>query len=285
MSSSKSAAAHTGRGDCGIQARVTRSRRATRRREGIAEQRPTRKRFLPAIVAPPRRRRTPKSRAAVKRGVSQAASPDRATQRRHSRCAKRTARRSPAAGRAGKKGGTFASRRRGARRGCGARCPPSKTGSPPATSRQRIFSGISLGTILLLAALGLAITYGLMGVINMARRADHDRRLRDLRRAGPVPPICARRVRLLPCQCRRLRPADSSALLWTHGHPPSVRPPLKRAGDLGFEPHPHPGGAHDLRRAERPGREPGVDVGRHRDRAAVERVVIIAFAAGVLLLV
>ena len=32
----------------------------------------------------------------------------------------------------------------------------------------RIFSGISLGTILLLAALGLAITYGLMGVINMA---------------------------------------------------------------------------------------------------------------------
>ena len=32
----------------------------------------------------------------------------------------------------------------------------------------RIFSGISLGSILLLAALGLAITYGLMGVINMA---------------------------------------------------------------------------------------------------------------------
>ena len=32
----------------------------------------------------------------------------------------------------------------------------------------RIFSGISLGSILLLAALGLAITYGVMGVINMA---------------------------------------------------------------------------------------------------------------------
>jgi urea transport system permease protein len=32
----------------------------------------------------------------------------------------------------------------------------------------KIFSGISLGSILLLAALGLAITYGLMGVINMA---------------------------------------------------------------------------------------------------------------------
>jgi urea transport system permease protein len=32
----------------------------------------------------------------------------------------------------------------------------------------RVFTGISLGSILLLAALGLAITYGLLGVINMA---------------------------------------------------------------------------------------------------------------------
>jgi urea transport system permease protein len=32
----------------------------------------------------------------------------------------------------------------------------------------RMFTGISLGSILLLAALGLAITYGLMGIINMA---------------------------------------------------------------------------------------------------------------------
>ncbi len=32
-----------------------------------------------------------------------------------------------------------------------------------------VFSGISLGSILLLAALGLAVTYGLMGVINMAQ--------------------------------------------------------------------------------------------------------------------
>src|SRR5260221_13889600 len=31
-----------------------------------------------------------------------------------------------------------------------------------------LFAGVSLGSILLLAALGLAITYGLMGVINMA---------------------------------------------------------------------------------------------------------------------
>jgi urea transport system permease protein len=32
----------------------------------------------------------------------------------------------------------------------------------------RLFTGLSLGSILLLAALGLAITYGLLGVINMA---------------------------------------------------------------------------------------------------------------------
>ena len=31
-----------------------------------------------------------------------------------------------------------------------------------------VFSGLSLGSVLLLAALGLAITFGLMGVINMA---------------------------------------------------------------------------------------------------------------------
>src|SRR6202007_3109546 len=31
-----------------------------------------------------------------------------------------------------------------------------------------LFAGVSLGSILLLAALGLAITYGLMGIINMA---------------------------------------------------------------------------------------------------------------------
>ncbi|WP_432705503.1 ABC transporter permease subunit, partial [Burkholderia plantarii] len=31
-----------------------------------------------------------------------------------------------------------------------------------------LFAGLSLGSVLLLAALGLAITYGLIGVINMA---------------------------------------------------------------------------------------------------------------------
>ena len=38
----------------------------------------------------------------------------------------------------------------------------------PGADRRHLFSGLSLGSILLLAALGLAITYGVMGVINMA---------------------------------------------------------------------------------------------------------------------
>ena len=33
---------------------------------------------------------------------------------------------------------------------------------------QTIFQGLSLGSVLLLAAIGLAITFGVMGVINMA---------------------------------------------------------------------------------------------------------------------
>ena len=56
---------------------------------------------------------------------------------------------------------TSASRRRRA-------CARSKAGSPGASAPGLLFAGISLGSILLLAALGLAITYGLMGVINMA---------------------------------------------------------------------------------------------------------------------
>ena len=48
------------------------------------------------------------------------------------------------------------------------RCARSKGGSPPARWRDGSSAALSLGSILLLAALGLAITYGLMGVINMA---------------------------------------------------------------------------------------------------------------------
>ena len=46
--------------------------------------------------------------------------------------------------------------------------PLLKEDSFSSTQIANLFYGISLGSILLLAALGLAITFGLMGVINMA---------------------------------------------------------------------------------------------------------------------
>ena len=70
----------------------------------------------------------------------------------------------------------------------------------------RVFSGVSLGSILLLAALGLAITYGLMGVINMAHGelimigAYATYVVQNLFRA-----YASRRVRLLPVAARARR--------------------------------------------------------------------------------
>ena len=111
-----------------------------------------------------------------------------------------------------------------------------------------------------------------------ARRADHDRRLRDLRRAEPVPAARAGAVRLLSAGggaggLRDQRGCGRGP--GAHGDPASLRSAARNAArDVGPEPHPHPGRAHDLRRAERPGRESGVDVRRRRDhdqrRAAVE---------------
>ncbi len=48
------------------------------------------------------------------------------------------------------------------------RCAPSSDARSCPRSPPRLFSGLSLGSVLLLAALGLAITFGLMGIINMA---------------------------------------------------------------------------------------------------------------------
>jgi hypothetical protein len=60
--------------------------------------------------------------------------------------------------------------------------PQEAVTAPHATSSEpTLFFGLSLGSVLLLAGIGLAITFGVMGVINMAaRRADHARRLHDL---------------------------------------------------------------------------------------------------------
>ena len=138
----------------------------------------------------------------------------------------------------------------------------------------RVFSGVSLGSILLLAALGLAITYGLMGVINMAH--------------GELIMIGAYATYVVQNLFRSYAPGAFDCVpdrggagrvrrvgAGRHGaraqrDPLPLRPAARDAArDLGHQPDPDPGGAHGVRRAERAGREPGVDVGRRR--AVVER--------------
>ena len=133
-----------------------------------------------------------------------------------------------------------------------------------------LYQGISLGSILLLAAIGLAITFGVMGVINMAHgemimlgaysafvvqelfRAFLPGAWFDLlsgrRGPGRVPVAGAVRRR------RRARP-DPLPLRPAAGDP---------ARDLGPEPDPAADRAHDLRRAEPGGRQPELDDGRLR---------------------
>lgn len=60
------------------------------------------------------------------------------------------------------------------------------------------FSGLSLGSILLLAALGLAITYGLLGVINMAHGEMLMLGAYSAYGAGAVSAVCAAVAGALP---------------------------------------------------------------------------------------
>ena len=117
---------------------------------------------------------------------------------------------------------------------------------------------------------GLAITYGLMGVINMA----HGELIMIGAYATYVVQNLFRSVRcpgafdwyLLARAAGGVRRVGARR----HGaraqrDPLPLRPAARDAArDLGHQPDPDPGRAHDLRRAERAGREPGVDVGRHR---------------------
>ena len=131
-----------------------------------------------------------------------------------------------------------------------------------------VFTGISLGSVLLLAALGLAITYGLMGVINMAHGEflmigayttfvvqnafrQHAPGAFDWYLAAALPAAfaCAFVVGVVIERTRR-------AL--------SVRPTARDAArDLRPQPAADPGDAHAVRRPERRGREPVVDERRH----------------------
>ena len=119
---------------------------------------------------------------------------------------------------------------------------------------------MSLGSILLLAALGLAITYGLMGVINMAHGelimigAYTTYVVQNLFRAHlpgafdwyllfavPAAFVVAALVGMV---------LERTVIRWLYG-----RPLETLLATWGISLDPDPGGAHDLRRAERAGRE------------------------------
>ncbi len=141
-----------------------------------------------------------------------------------------------------------------------------------------LFSGVSLGSILLLAALGSRDHLRPDGHHQHGpRRVPDDRRLHDLSRAGRVP-------RLLSGRLRRLRARRAADRLRGHrGHRHgaraqraalALRPAARDAAhDLGREPAADPGLPHLLRRAERRSREPELDVGRHPARRRLRDAV------------
>ena len=154
------------------------------------------------------------------------------------------------------------------------------------------FTGISLGSILLLAALGLAITYGLMGVINMAH--------------GELIMIGAYATWLVQAFFKSTLPdffdwylLAAMPVAFTgvgpggrgdgaHGDPLPLRPSAgNAAGHLGHQPGADAGCAQPVRRAERGRGKPQLDE-RQRHPAGQphlpwNRILIVGFAAAVLI--
>ena len=113
-----------------------------------------------------------------------------------------------------------------------------------------LFYGVSLGSVLLLAALGLAITFGLMGVINMAHG--------ELLMIGAYSTYV---VQLLFSGIHSDRAGRHGAR--AHGHSLALWSSAgNAAGHLGHQSVPDAGRAQHFRRAERRGREPVLAHGR-----------------------
>ena len=141
------------------------------------------------------------------------------------------------------------------------------------------FAGISLGSVLLLAALGLAITYGLMGVINMAHGelimigayATYvvQNLFAPMRRARSTG-ICWR-----PCRLRSASPAlvgmvlERTVIRWLYGRPLETLLATWGISLILMQGVRTLFGAQNVQVVE-----PGIHVGRHRSiqrhRAAVE---------------
>ena len=143
---------------------------------------------------------------------------------------------------------------------CATRWPRSNSYQTKVRLAQNTFAGLSLGSILVLLALGLSIIFGLMGVINMAHgefmmvgafttyvvsewfKAPPARAAFDYYLIAAVP------AAFLVVGVRRLG-------LRSAGRPPPLRPAAgNAAGDLGHRPDPDPAGPLHVRRQPRTSR-------------------------------
>ena len=118
---------------------------------------------------------------------------------------------------------------------------------------QNVWYGLSLGSVLLLAAIGLAITFGVMGVINMAHG--------EMVMLGAYTTFIVQEIfrayapgafdySLLVARARRLRRRRGGRHRHrARHHPLPLRPPAGNAArHLGRQPDPAAGDPHDLRR-------------------------------------
>jgi urea transport system permease protein len=138
---------------------------------------------------------------------------------------------------------------------------------------RNIWFGLSLGSVLMLAAIGLAITFGVMGVINMAHG--------ELVMLGAYTTYAVQEVirNSAPGAVRLVADHRAAAGLPRFGRggrghrarrgAVSLRPPAgDAAGHLGRVADPATGGALAVRADQQGGRQPLLDVGRLRGRAA-----------------
>ncbi len=138
---------------------------------------------------------------------------------------------------------------------------------------QNAWYGLSLGSVLLLAAIGLAITFGVMGVINMAHGEMvmigayvtfvvqdlirvHNPALFDYSLAFAIPLafLLAGAIGIL---------IERTVIQWLYGRPLDTL-----ARDLGHLADPAAGGPHHVRSDQSRGRQPVLDERRLRTRSA-----------------
>jgi hypothetical protein len=141
---------------------------------------------------------------------------------------------------------------------------------------QNVWYGLSLGSVLLLAAIGLAITFGVMGVINMAHG--------EMVMLGAYTTFVVQEVirarfpglfdwsLAIAMPLAFLVAARSASRSSAASSASSMAGRWKRCSPPGACPDPAAGGAHHLRADQSRGRQPVLDVGRLRTWPALDHL-------------